>query len=211
MSKKLIAGAGVVASLAVALAPLATFAAGTSRVDTLAPTIQASCTIVTPETGSANNLYNGDVTPGTDTQLTRVTSGTDGHENEQTITISCNNENGYKIMATGTNLVHHSDTTAVISPVDPTSTGASHYSINITPTTVSGGNLVAESAFAGSNYGHLTAAGTATKVASKVFDPTHLETVEESFTVNYKVYANTTQKSGAYEGTVTYTLATPAS
>lgn len=69
MSKKLIAGAGVVASLAVALAPLATFATGSyypnTHKDTLNVTIEEVCSFGHDYAGTANDVNPGAHVDGT--------------------------------------------------------------------------------------------------------------------------------------------------
>ena len=210
MSKKFIAGAGVVAGLAVALAPLATYAAGTSRIDTLQPVIGDSCTIVTPASGSATNTYTGEVTAGSVAVLQHNVSGTPATEGaENTITISCNALDGYRILAAYTDLTHTDEVTK-INP-GAVSEGTSFWALHIDVVNGADGNLNAASGFGGQtssedNYNYLSAAS-GNVVASKTFDSTHKNVASESFTVKYKVGASTTQKAGTYTGTVTYTLA----
>ncbi|MBQ1528286.1 hypothetical protein IIZ77_01395 [Candidatus Saccharibacteria bacterium] len=64
MSKKLIAGAGVVASLAVALAPLATFATGESDIhnDEIVINVLPSCTF--GDSTQSGNTLSGGITHG---------------------------------------------------------------------------------------------------------------------------------------------------
>ncbi|MBR3232860.1 hypothetical protein IKF74_01020 [Candidatus Saccharibacteria bacterium] len=127
MSKKLIAGAGVVASLAVALAPLATFAevADTNvrqHTDTLNLTIPEICTLGTVTAGAAIDMtdetthnptgttYTGSWTNGSASQTTHVgrtdTLAADVYNGQAyanlgatVFTIRCNDNGGYTLSA----------------------------------------------------------------------------------------------------------------
>lgn len=85
MSKKLIAGAGVVASFAVALAPLATFATSqitpNGKKDTLSVTIEKVCAFGYDTDGTENDISAGSHTDGTFSSYTggTLTTGTQGN------------------------------------------------------------------------------------------------------------------------------------
>ena len=109
MSKKLIAGAGVVASLAVALAPLATYAtmsASDQHTDQLVLTVLPSCTFGSWQKGTAP--YPGGIThdAGADTNATNYAAGygADGDASTAaTITATSWNTTGGTAETTGTN------------------------------------------------------------------------------------------------------------
>ncbi|MBR3204742.1 hypothetical protein IKF81_03625 [Candidatus Saccharibacteria bacterium] len=120
MSKKLIAGAGIVASFAVALAPLATFAA-TNHADVLKVTVPEVCTLGTVTSGAATDA--SDSTTHTSTGGTWLetgdednvaASGTNGRTDVLThdlapgmsatlgttvFTVKCNDTQGYQFSA----------------------------------------------------------------------------------------------------------------
>ena len=154
MSKKLIAGAGVVASLAVALAPLATFATGEPRtvVDNLNITINGSCEFghdftdgnitdikgVTRTDGTAawgantsseDTPKTGDGTfvngTSTDTATATMEAGTKAASFATTIMrVYCNKDGGYRVKLTATNLEREASDAAAITPAGSSTIGA---------------------------------------------------------------------------------------
>ncbi|MBQ6605587.1 hypothetical protein IJH66_01240 [Candidatus Saccharibacteria bacterium] len=143
MSKRIIAGLGVVAGLAVALAPIASFATGqnTDRtvVDNLEVTIESSCAFghdftdgniddldgvvrtdgtadwETTTSGEASTFANGS---SEDTAAATMEAGTATASFATTeLTVFCNNGSGYTISALGTNLVSDDSDGATAHPI----------------------------------------------------------------------------------------------
>ena len=144
MSKKLIAGAGVVASFAIALAPLATFATGqnTDRtvIDNLEITIEDSCAFghdftdsnITDLDGSVRTNGTGEweTSAGDGTTASAFATGTSEDTAAATmeagtkainfaknaLTVFCNNATGYQVKLTATNLASDDDASHPIVP-----------------------------------------------------------------------------------------------
>lgn len=207
MSKKLIAGAGVVASFAIALAPLATFAEEgaltTTRVDTLTGTVGTACTITLDTdstTGVLENTYNfGTITPGSNSSTAAEAPADSAAEKK--LVITCNDEDGFDVSAAITTALTHTDNSTVIPAADPAA-GTSYWALKITAD--SGTNKELAPANGYGSYKGLTSGDV---VAQKRFATPGTPVVAESFTVDYQVGASQTQKSGVYTGVITYTVA----
>ena len=235
MSKKIIAGLGVVAGLAVALAPVATFATGqnTDRtvVDNLEVTIESSCAFghdfsaesgITDLTGVSRT--DGDAAWGTagagtftsgtseDTAAATMEAGTATADFATTVmTVYCNNGLGYTISAVGTNLESDDSTGATAHPI-VAGTSAS----TVTGSWASGNtskwswkpSLTASSnaAFAGGITANTELAAPAS--ATTIVSSSNSTTnAGDVLTVVYSVGLVDNQDAGTYEGSMTYTLA----
>ena len=229
MSKKLIAGLGVVAGLAVAMAPVATFAADAGwnsdqHTDTLNVTVLPTCAFgavaatpidgITHNTGAdepdATNATNAATwTDGEDDHLgmtpDKATGGTahvttdsadysiyagtaDSNMGTTTLTVVCNQNNGYKIKVTAANLRigETSDYINVVASPSATVTG-----YNITTGTVSG---VTTANVTSTNETEAVAKGSASAATGDAY----------TFTYGIGVAPGTT--AGTYTGDVVYTL-----
>lgn len=217
MSKKLIAGAGVAAAFAVALAPLATFATNysgsvngannLSQTDTLTLNVQAACAFgfdYSDSTTDINGVAHTDGGTGawsTHTLSRDINVGTnDDNFGTTALTVVCNNATGYEIYEKGTAL---SGTGTAIAPATDHSASKSGWSF--TPMSVSGGSLALESGFTAETKAAATVAesGNGTKLASS-----NAETAAagDVLTIKYGVGVQQNQKAGTYTGTMTYTL-----
>ena len=243
MSKKLIAGAGVVASFAVALAPLATFAADATwnsdqHTDTLNVTVLPTCafgaatatpidgithnanpsaangpTVGTPDPAvsqAANNATWADgtdnhlgMTPDasgqnenvtTDTAYYRIFAGTyDASMGTTTLTVVCNQNNGYKIFTQAANLSEGTETIDI-----KAATGEGTPSATVTGYTIT----VADDESTGATLAQVT--GT-TKIAT-VTSSAASAADGDSYTYTYGIGVAPTQKAATYTGNVVYTL-----
>ena len=229
MSKKLIAGAGVVASLAVALAPLATFADTTTQVsshtDRFLLTIPQICTLGTiasatgaPEEGTDATAHTGS-TWATTTAASGTTGKTDTFSKDvyngkdyaamatTTFTVRCNDSDGYTLSAaSGTN---DGESTAKATLVNGSYTIKSQTGIN--DLTVDGHSywsfqlgsastgLTIASGFDNEHVIPTTATVIATGANGNTDDG-------QSVTVTYNAGIDAMQEAGTYEGTVVYTL-----
>lgn len=205
MSKKLIAGAGVVASLAVALAPLATFAAdGTlSQTDTVVLTIDSACSLATSASG--------------DITKTLANGGHDDNITGSTFTITCNDVRGWKLNAVGAG-----EATGDVTKMKGTGTGITSNDDIPTGTTLDG---------TVSNWAFKLAAGTGDHAGATIYtsaDPavdfTEFNAIPASatkvasgttsagtqtVTATYGIGVSPTQNAGTYTGKVQYTLVHP--
>lgn len=233
MSKKLIAGAGVVASLAVALAPLATFAtigsSADSHTDELVVTVPVTCAFG----NAANNIAGvghtavpdttwseavgadayttddvaddklGFVTPGTadahaseNTAFRNIAAGTTNDAfAKTTLTVVCNNADGYTIKAVAGNLIGATDTNVNIPVAASYSTSASGYKATMAKT--SGASTASEL-----NSGAITST-TETSVAQNTGVSAE---VGDVWDVTYGIGVASSQKAQVYHGKVVYTL-----
>ncbi len=239
MSKKLIAGAGVVASFAIALAPIATFAGdatynsdihtdelnvtvlptcafGAANAPTAIPGIghnAASNTPLVNGTNAAAWTTTGDspivaddmlgMTPDAASQTAHpsyhsaaysIYAGTaDDNMAETTLTVVCNQNNGYKIFTEAANL-ENDDTTPVTIPIvaaAAATASASGYGITVTDP--------------GSTGATLAQATSTTKVAT-VTKGSPSAAAGDSFKYTYNIGVAPSQKADTYTGTVVYTL-----
>ena len=210
MSKKLIAGAGVVASLAVALAPLATYADITSsdiHDDELVITVSSSCTFgfagdgntAVTHTGTWNTSSTGESSSYTYDDVSNVTGDRSEHSftttlaagtvNDEltttTLKVFCNNAGGYTVKADLGNLAAATNGNPAIAPAQTysaTSTGY-HISVGETPTVyyATTGNKIAEKATVSAATG-------------------------DAITVTYGIGIASSQAADTYQGDVVYTL-----
>ena len=224
MSKKIIAGAGVVASLAVALAPLATFATvtnDTEQTDTLQITIEEVCsfgsTDITP-TVPAVAHDNGTVgTWSGDTLSRNITNGTgDTNFGSTTLSIVCNDTDGYELFAKSSTTKNDNDTLKAVmqnaggteyfetgTTLDGTVSNFAFKLINGSGT----GNADYNGATITSGYTSFSAipaaaSGNGTKVAGHTDS-----TSRDDIVVTYGVGVSPTQAADTYTGGVIYTLA----
>ncbi|MBQ3261261.1 hypothetical protein IJH29_01230 [Candidatus Saccharibacteria bacterium] len=227
MSKKLIAGAGVVASFAVALAPLATFAADATwssdqHTDTLNVTVLPTCAFgaaaATPVVGVAHNAASAtpednstnaatwtettasdnlgmtpDISTGTEhasasSAAYSIYAGTaDTNMGTTTLTVVCNQNNGYKIFVEAENLEETGgDTINIIASPSATVTG-----YNITTTAATGAT--------GANVTSTTKTAAVTKNAAS-------EATGDAHTFQYGIGVAPGTKAATYTGDVIYTL-----
>ena len=175
---RIIAGLGVVAGLCVALAPVATFAetvpAGS---DTVNIQVNSDCAIKTGTT-SFTGTFAGSGVPG-DTVDAAISSGT------SSVTFACSENSKVTVSASTTGLASGEDTIA-----------ADHLAVKLT----GDGDMVARTAFTGSNYGALA---TTEQIVADGTAPAGGEMV---LTVDgYQATLKPNQKPGAYTGTVAYT------
>lgn len=217
MSKKLIAGAGVAAAFAVALAPLATFATETTpsdsgqhrQVDTLVVNLEGSCefghdfaeggptdiTGVAHDGGDATwNDTTNDASAAADRAYATIEAGT-VHSDFATTTLKvfCNTGD-YAIKAIGTNLtsgVADNDFT----PAASLSALTSVWSFTPTMTGMT----------AATGYTSGTAAAAPTN-ETKIAEGDITDNAGDTLQVVYGVSAKTTQPAGTYVGTMTYNL-----
>ena len=278
MSKKLIAGLGVVAGLAVAMAPVATFATDyvnpRGHQDKLSVTIETTCafgykvgsTEVIPAGSHTNGTitgYNGTIQG--DTAATQADTPTSGKaagkgygawdnsgaftaydipatgdptvstdtaygimENntynddfaETTLKIVCNNENGYTLTATATDLTKASSTAKITTGGHTSSTADSKWSYKLAATDRTD-LQEGDKGYGQTNAQTLKDASTSwstalTGVETQLMTTTGSGSSEKNgptasdgdwFTVTYGVGVNSTQAAGTYEGTITYILA----
>ena len=233
MSKKLIAGAGVVASFAIALAPLATFATGEPRtvVDNLEITIEESCefghnftdttiddidgVVRTDGTANWDETTSGEAstfTNGTseDTAAATMEAGTKATSFATTkMSVYCNNATGYKVKLSATNLTSDDDSGHPIVPAGSATVAAFNVAsatqsiYNITPTLVSGTSAAMETGFTSGSE----ATGLNTTANTAFFKNTGAtDNAGDVVTVVYGVGLMKTQGAGTYTGSVTYVL-----
>lgn len=213
MSKKLIAGAGVVAGLAIALAPLATFATSTELgTDTIQVTIDVSCnmeasgyTAGDPSDTTFTNTYQDDLVAGSYVDLD--SSDIQGTAQATSIKVTCNdaavaNEaHGYQIKAAGTVLSGTKNTSTDIPMADPVTDGsASGWGAKYSKTAT--GDMNITSGY--TNYKALTAAGVVIasgNVSAAAGDTLNID--------GYRVSALASQEADTYTGTATYTFVAP--
>ena len=183
MSKlnKVIAGLGVVAGLGVALAPVASFADGTSAgSDTVNITVNSDCAIKSGTTSFGGTFAGTDV-PGATVEAT-MSSGT------STVTFACSENSKVTVSASTSGLTYGSADTIA----------ADHLAVKVS----GDGNMVARAAFTGSNYGALA---TTEQIIADGTAPAGGEMV---LTVDgYQATLKPNQKPGVYTGTVAYTYA----
>ncbi|MBQ3320865.1 hypothetical protein IJG71_01920 [Candidatus Saccharibacteria bacterium] len=209
MSKKIIAGLGVVAGLAVALAPVATFATDvTIQTDELVVTIESACsfghdfTDATDIAAPSHNDASGDAaTWSVDTATLTMEPGTSEDTFGTTkLNVYCNDVHGYNIAMTsstnfnlagansGTNIPAAASYSASVSgwtlTAAMTSTSGNDHTIKNSYTTA---KAAAETDLAGST--------TATKTDGDTID------------ITYGVGVANNQAADVYTGDITYTLA----
>ncbi|MBR3232928.1 hypothetical protein IKF74_01440 [Candidatus Saccharibacteria bacterium] len=231
MSKKIIAGAGVVASLAVALAPLATFATpdahySDAHTDELVVTINPSCTFGsiaarggvdgvshTAAEGSITTTWNEDGTGATDDDGT----GTEYDSTQEEYTGNHSKHIVTGTMEAGTTESDFARTTLKV--VCNSSTG---YTINAAAANLSNGTVAEDiaassaalSTTASSYKGTLTVPTGATKVADIVSSSdgaiatktTVSAEAGDTYEIVYGVGIAKSQKADTYTGDVVYTL-----
>ena len=230
MSKKIIAGLGVVAGLAVALAPVASFATGEPRTieDTLEITIEESCEFghnftdnditdldgVTRADGTAawGSAGVGTFTSGesADTASATMEAGTKAASfATTTMKVYCNNATGYKVKLSATNLASDDDAghpivpaaTATIAGFNVATATQSIY--NITPTLTTGTSAAMETGFTSGSE----ATGLTTTANTAFFKNTGAtDNAGDVVQVVYGVGLMKTQGAGTYTGSVTYVL-----
>lgn len=208
-STKVIAGLGIVAGLAVAMAPFAAHADTTLGIDTLNVTVGGSCTIA----NALESSYSGFTNTYTESLTAKDAKvlGASGTPTDA-VTIICNYPSGYTVTGTGSNLdkgalagtpaVWTADAAPNADYIEPGANpvaGTGTWGVQLSGTT----NLSIPSAFTGStNYGALPIAGTT--VASKS-GPS--EEGGDTLTIaGYKVSTRDNQMAGEYQGTATYRL-----
>ncbi len=229
MSKKIIAGAGVVASLAVALAPLATFADTTTQVsshtDSFSLTIPQVCTLGTVTAGEPDAGTDATTHTGSTWATTTAASGTTG----KTDTFSKNVYNGqaYEGMATTTFTIRCNDADGyTLSARSATNDGEEQNAkatlVNGSYTILSQTGKSSSLTTNGNSYWNfeLGSASTGLAIASG-FDADHVIPVGDtviatgangntndgqSVTVTYNAGIDDFQEAGTYEGSVIYTL-----
>lgn len=230
MSKKLIAGAGVVASLAVALAPLATFADNnvTSHTDAFRITVPDVCTLGTVTSGAAvaatdETTHTVDANWSTTTAASGQTGATDElalniapgltGSGTSTFTIKCNKSNGYFFKAAGsaanlTDASNHTIPTGTGASADLTQNGNSYWNFYVSGVS--------------NPYGEGSGQSTggqeiATDYDSAAVVPTSATTIVtghgdmsvkdgETITVTYGFGVDAFQEAGTYTGSIQYTL-----
>ena len=243
MSKKLIAGAGVVASLAVALAPLATFASDATwdsdqHTDTLNVTVLPTCafgaatatpidgithnsgpsaangpTVGTPDPAISKDANNATWVDGTDNHLGmtpdaagqtpnattdtayyRIFAGTaDASMGTTTLTVVCNQNNGYKIFTQAANLSERTETIDI-----KAATGEGAPSATVTGYAIT----VADDESTGATLAQVTSTS---KIATVTHDAAS-GADGDSYTYTYGIGVAPTQKAATYTGNVVYTL-----
>ena len=230
MSKKIIAGAGVIAGLAVALAPVASFATGEPRTieDNLEITIEESCEFghdftdsnitdidgVTRADGTAawgsagvDTFASG---TSTDTASATMEAGTKATAfATTTMKVYCNNATGYKVKLSATNLASNDDASHPIVPAatatiaDFNVATATQSIYNITPTLTSGTSAAMETGFTSGSE----ATGLTTTANTAFFKNTGAtDNAGDVVEVVYGVGLMKTQGAGTYTGSVTYVL-----
>ena len=184
MKKSIIAGAGVVALSMAALPFAGVFAVDTLTVkDSLTLTVSSSCTYdgITPEaaTSESGNPYTASAAPNQMVSFTATSSAT-------SLTVKCNDADGYKITPTFTGLTGPTGSTPInyqgSEPVAGTAGWTAYYSKNsaaAAPFTASGAS------------GAITSGSTMT----------------DTYSFSYKVATDVNQAAGDYTGTATYALA----
>lgn len=198
MSKKLIAGAGVVASLAVALAPLATFATQAQtaqKTDRLSLTLNATCNL------SLSDSYehaNGSGTWSTNTLSATVVNGTTYNTTNSnalgttTFKVNCTGSQDWTMAVAGSELLRTGDKAG-----DGIAFGSSASYWNLTTTTSD--TEVADT-------GTISANGTIATGAHGTEDVADTDV----FVVTYNAGISEDQPSGTYAGDVVYTLSAGA-
>ena len=229
MSKKLIAGAGVVASMAVALAPLATFADTTTQVashsDRFLLTIPQVCTLGTVTDGQPDASTDATSHPDGETEWATTTpaSGTAGNTDtftknvyngqayaafaHTTFTIRCNDSDGYTLSAASqTN-----------DSGDPAKATLVNGAIAVIKSATSGTLTSADNSYWNFQLGSASTGLTITQGydAAHVI-PTSATVIAtgangntkdgQSVTVTYNAGIDDFQEAGTYEGKVNYTL-----
>ena len=188
MKKSLIAGAGV-AALAMAAVPFAgVFAVDdTEVVDTITVTINATCSFDNGQSSSAaDTAYTATVANGAEAAF----NASGAHK----FNVTCNNNDGYEVTATPTNLVGETVSTNNIPYTTSYSASgtAGMWSAAVTSSDVTGSGLTSPvPAIDAQSHVIITEAG---------------PTDGSSFTVTYSAYVGTETPADTYEGTMTYGL-----
>lgn len=197
--RKSIKISGVVAGLAVALAPIAAFADTPTRTDTLNVTVNESCTVnnVDAETGTLElaNTYDATVNSGAVAAFSRRDNAV-----EAKFTIFCNYATGYKIVANSSTLDGADTENAGVKIYGGTAIDGdtSFWGAKVETT----GNLTSDAAGSGDND-VTNISGTNVKVAH---NNAGSAAAGDTFSVSYKVGAARALKAGRYTGQVAYTL-----
>ena len=226
MSKKLIAGAGVVASLAVALAPLATFAENEPTiVDDLIVNIPEACEFghtFTDQSLSSSNLsdvarvdgvgaWNNNNTPQAHKAANKAYgtmeagTATDNFASN-TISIFCNKNGGYHLTAAATDLngpnskkIEIGDGASEVEAGDSTSL----WSYTLTLTHADNETAALDAADSGDSTDEIAAPDSAETILHNTATTGNAGDV---LNIVYSVGIISTQQAGTYEGTITYTL-----
>ena len=177
MKKSLIAGAGV-AALAMAFVPfgLASATDITSMEDTLTITVEPTCSF-----DAASHSYSA----------TMTANDLNTNVGTTTMTIICNQYNGYAVTANMTSLSGNGSNAISYSATTPTA-GSGTWTAYNTPT-------VAGTAGTAANIA-------ATADAAVISNSVHTSSTGDSSVIVYKVGTTNNQAAGAYTGTATYTL-----
>ena len=189
MKKSLIAGAGI-AALAMAALPFAGVFAETTVKDNLTVTVNPFCELanITPSgtSGTNPNNYYGVGNPGTLVSLAAGTKASPSTGTATSITINCNDANGYTVTPTFTALMLNGTTSAQ----DIAYNGAT-------------------AATAGSQTwtAYQTKSGTKTAI-NGAFEGG--STMTDTYTFSYEAGLGANQAAGDYTGSATYTLAAKA-
>ena len=195
MSKKFIAGAGVVAGLAVALAPLATFAEGNivSQTDTLRLILNETCNIAV-NGGIAHTAGTGTWT-GDTLEATVLNGTTYANLGKTAFKINCTGAQDWIMAVDGNNLMsgsNHIDFAAA-------SANSSYWNL----TTSQGSTTDSQTGSAVAVTGLVSADG---NVATGAHVGATGAPFEDTFTVTYAAGISDSQAAGTYEGTAIYTL-----
>jgi hypothetical protein len=206
-STKLMAGLGVIAGLAVAAAPLATFATeGSIGVDNLRIVVDSSCDLkTTTDTAHTawNNYYYLTLTPG-NYGVFGPDSGTghDGSGNVASMKIVCNAGGAYDIKGVGTALSGSGNAAGdsfALADGNVTEDGnvygwGAKFTVQ-SPVTIN------------SSYASTSAYKGLPSTAQTIASCANATAAGETFTVaGYAAKAKTDQKAGEYTGTATYTV-----
>ena len=182
--KKSIIVAGAASAVLAAMPVFGVFAE-TSVKDNLTVNVQSSCQLadITPSGTSVStpNSYYGTGNPGDLVVLSAGTSSSPGTGTATSVRIECNNASGYKITPNFTSLTGPSGSTAITYSANPV-------------------------ASAGSGTWTAYSDGSTASVAIPTTGITGAATASQTYTFSYKVGLASSQMSGDYTGSATYTL-----
>ncbi|MBQ3430042.1 hypothetical protein IJG21_01300 [Candidatus Saccharibacteria bacterium] len=195
MSKKIIAGLGVVAGLAVALAPTATFATKLNHTDTLSLELAATCNIATtdgvthtPGTAGSATTWTGDTLSGT------IANGQAyAGLGSTTFSIICTGAEDWSMQATPNALTSSTNSIPFGAYTAGTTSGYNFTASDEDDEVTANGLITAldsEQAYATVATGAHSSAGANT----------------DTFTVTYAAGVSDSQLPGTYEGTIVYEL-----
>ena len=232
MSKKIIAGLGVVAGLAVALAPVATFADDnvTSHTDAFRITVPDVCTlgtvasgVPTASTDSTTHTTAADwstTTPAsgqtgnTDTLALSIAPGQTG-SGTSTFTIKCNKSGGYDFKARGsaanlTDAASHTIPTGTGSGANLSENGNSYWNFYVSDVSndyVAAGETDENPTGQEIASGYTSAAEVPTAATTIVTGHGAMSVLNgETITVTYGFGVDAFQEAGTYTGSIEYTL-----